>query len=100
MLLLLLTGTAATLLALLHLATPSIASAGLFAGTKAIPWCELDFEFDDFVPLLIGTITLRNRQQFAQAAAGVELRRGRCRIFGRIFGIWIIHWKQKSGARP
>ncbi len=93
-------GAAATLLAVLHLATTGIAAASLFVAADAITRGELDFQFDDFVPLLIRAVALGNGQQFAQAATGIELRRRRRLILGRIFGIWIIHWKQKSGARP
>lgn len=63
MLFLLLTATAASspLLAVLGIAPPRRTTAMWFIAGDAITWSELNFQLDDFVPLLVGAITLGNR---------------------------------------
>ena len=93
MLLLLLTTTATTTrLAVLLVATPLVATATVRLVTgDPVARCKLDFQLDNFIPLLVATITLGNRQQLTQTAPGIKLRRYRGlrlrRIFNRIFRI-------------
>lgn len=59
---LLLTATTAssTLLAVLGVATPRRTTAMRFIAGDTVTWSKLDFQLDDFVPLLVGAITLWN----------------------------------------
>lgn len=50
---------------------------------------QLNFEFDDFVPLLVSPVAFRDGQQFAQATTIVGLLNGRSDR--GIFWVWIIH---------
>lgn len=42
------------------------------ATLNAIAGCKANFEFDDLVPYRVGALMIRNRQQFAQAAARIR----------------------------
>ncbi len=75
---------------------PSDVPAGLLITGDAIARCELDFQFDDFIPLFIRAVTLRNRQQVTQATPIVVRRHHNGRIFRRIFGIRCVHRKLKA----
>ena len=106
MLLLLLTTrtTRATCLAvLLLMAAPLIAATVRLIAGNPVTGGELDFQLNDFVPLLVAAVPFRNGQQFAQAASRIKLRRyrrlGLGYVLDRIFRIGIVHWKLKSGAR-
>ena len=86
--------TAATGFALAHAATTTLR---LVAG-DAITRRQLNLELDDFIPLLIGPITLRDRQKLAQTTTVIVGRRRGRRSFKRDFGILSSHRKVKSGA--
>ena len=34
-----------------------VGATGLLVTGDTVAWCELDFQLDDFVPLLVGTVT-------------------------------------------
>ena len=51
-------------------------TTGLLTGRNTIARRQLDFQFDNFVPLLVGTIPFRNGKQFAQTTPAVKGRRG------------------------
>jgi hypothetical protein len=76
--------------ALLHVAATGIATKR-FIGGDAIARSKLDFQLDDFVPMLICSITLGNRKEFTQAATRIRRRSYGNRSFRRIFWIRIIH---------
>ena len=103
MLLLLLAARTTRLAMLLLMATPLIAAAVRLATGYPVTGGKLDFQLDDFVPLLVAAVPLGNGQQFAQAASRIKLRRyrrlGLGYVLDRIFRIGIVHWKLKSGAR-
>ena len=103
MLLLLLAARTTRLAMLLLMATPLITAAVRLATGYPVTGGKLDFQLDDFVPLLVAAVPLGNGQQFAQAAPRIELRRyrrlGLGYVLDRIFRIGIVHWKLKSGAR-
>lgn len=40
----------------------------------AIPWCQLDFEFNDLVPHRIAALAFGNRQQFAKTSLQILAR--------------------------
>lgn len=77
-------------LAMLHVAATRIAAKRLIAG-NTVTRSELDFQLDDFVPLLIGSITLGDRKEVTQAATRIRRRGYRNGSFGGIFWIRIIH---------
>lgn len=54
------TATSSTLLAVLGVATPRRTTAMRFIAGDTVTWSKLDFQLDDFVPLLVGAITLWN----------------------------------------
>ena len=83
--------TSALWLALLR-ATPGIAA--VFVAGNAVSWRELDLQLNDFIPNLVSTVALGNRQQFAQTTTAIQTGidwRGRRRLyrgfFNGIFGI-------------
>ena len=75
------------------------ATAALLSGRNAVTRSKLDFQLDDFVPLFVGAIPLRDGQQLAKAPTIVVGRRRDRGISGGIFWILIVHWRLKSGAR-
>jgi len=77
-------------LAVLHVATPRIAAKRLITG-NTVTRRELDFQLDDFIPLLIGSIPLWNRKEFTQATTRIGRRGYDDGSFGRIFWIRIVH---------
>lgn len=54
------TTASSTLLAVLGVATPRRTTAMRFIAGDTVTWRKLDFQLDDFVPLLVGAITLWN----------------------------------------
>ncbi|TXT25047.1 MAG: hypothetical protein FD131_4747 [Rhodocyclaceae bacterium] len=103
MFLLLLTNTAtgagiAARLAMLHVAAAWIAAKRLISG-NTVTRSELDFQLDDFVPLLVGSITLGDRKEVTQAATRIRRRGYRNGSFGGIFWIRIVHCNLKK-AEP
>ena len=78
------------------LRTTAEAAASLFIAGDTVARCELDFQLNDFIPLLIAPITLWDRQQFPQTALGVERLGDGGSVFGKVFGIWIVHCKLKA----
>lgn len=46
-----------TRLAMLLAAASLVGATGLLVTGDTVAWCELDFQLDDFVPLLVGTVT-------------------------------------------
>jgi hypothetical protein len=77
-------------LAVLHIVATWIAAKRLISG-NTVARRELDFQLDDFIPLLIGSIPLWNRKEFAQATTRIGRRGYDDGSFGRIFWIRIIH---------
>jgi hypothetical protein len=84
--------------AMLHVTATWISSQRLIAG-DTVARRKLDFQLDDFVPLLIGSITFWDRQEVTQAATRIRLRRYGNRSFGRVFWIRIGHCNLKK-AEP
>ena len=84
--------------AMLHVTAAWIAAKRLIAG-NTVAGSKLDFQLDDFVPLLIGAITLGDRQEVTQATTRIGRRRYDNGSFGRIFRIRIIHCNLKK-AEP
>ena len=80
---------------MLHVTAAWIAAKRLIAG-NTVAGSKLDFQLDDFVPLLIGAITLRDRQEVTQATTRIGRRRYDNGSFGRIFRIRIIHCNLKK----
>jgi len=77
-------------LAMLHVAAARITAKRLIS-RDTVARRKLDFQLDDFVPLLVGAITLGNRKEFTQTATRVRRRRYDNGNFGRIFWIGIVH---------
>lgn len=63
--------TTAARLAMRHGIAALTAAKRLIAG-GAVARGELDFQLNDFVPLLIGPIPLGDRKKFAQTTTGIE----------------------------
>ena len=76
------------------------ATAGFMTG-DTIPWCQLDFQLNDLVPLRIAAITLRDRQQFAQPAPqrqGLEfIQHVRRRLGYRILRFFLLYRRRRNG---
>ncbi len=96
LLLLLTTGTGCATMASIWIAT----ATGNFLSGKPIARRQLDLQLNNFIPLLIGAITLRNRKEFAQTATAIQTLRCRRWINNRrgIFGVLCSHQKSKCGA--
>ena len=74
--------------------TTWIAAANIFTTRNSIAWRKLNFQFNNFVPLFVRAVALRNRKKVTQATTAVILRRSGNDdrgIFRRIFRDWIIH---------
>src|SRR5574343_630760 len=100
LLLLLAAGPATAGLAVRHRIAALGAAAVRFIAGNTVAGRQLDFQLDDFVPLLIGAIALRHGEKFAQPATGIYLRCSGRDIFGRVFWIGIVHWKIKKRGEP
>lgn len=85
-------------LAMLHIVATRISAKRLVAG-NAVTGSKLDFQLDDFVPLLIGSIALGDRKKVTQATTRIGRRGYGNRSFGGIFWIRIIHCNLKK-AEP
>jgi hypothetical protein len=83
----------------------------MFISGYPVTWSELNFQLDDFIPLLISSVALSDRQQVAQTATIIvrwrRIHNGRFtrrvgsydRSFERGIRIRVRHHKLKSGAR-
>lgn len=86
MLLLLATGTAATGgFPVVRLTATGV--AGVIVAGNAIAGRELDFQLNDFIPLLVCPVPLGNRQKLAQATTIVVRGRSGRGNGGRVF--WV-----------
>ena len=90
---------ATTRLAVRHDIVASGIPAKRLIARHSVSGSKLDFQLDDFVPLLIGAITLGDRQEVTQATTRIGRRRYDNGSFGRIFRIRIIHCNLKK-AEP
>jgi hypothetical protein len=79
------TSAAATGLALVRQTATDITA--MFVAGNTIAGRQLDFKFNDFVPLFVCPVTLWNGQQFAQSTTVVVGWRRRGQIDGRVF--WV-----------
>ncbi|MCB4359410.1 hypothetical protein [Quatrionicoccus australiensis] len=86
MLFLLTAGATATAgLAVMRLTTTEI--AGVFIAGNTITGRKLDFQLDDFIPLLVRPIPLGNGQKLTQTTTVIVNWRSGRRNYGRIF--WV-----------
>ncbi len=86
MLFLLSTGTTATTrFAVMRLTTTG--TAGVFVAGNTITGRKLDFQLDDFIPLLVCPISFGNGQKLTQTTTVVIDGRSGRRNYGRIF--WV-----------
>ncbi len=75
-------------------------AASMLGSGSAVTRRQLYFELDYFIPLLIGSVALGNREEFAQPTATVDaLRSGRRGGNWSVFGVLCSHQKSKCGAR-
>jgi hypothetical protein len=92
------TARISTWLAMLYVVAAGVTTLLLVAG-NSVSWRKLDFQLNDFIPLLIASISLGDREQFAQTATVVGLRGYDNGNFGRVFWIRIVHCNLKK-AEP
>ena len=81
--------------AMLHVTAAWIAAKRLIAG-NTVAGSKLDFQLDDFVPLLIRSITLGDSKQFTQASTVIRRLNDSNWILRRIFWIRIVHCNLKK----
>ena len=74
----------------------------LLIARDSVTRCKLNFQLDNFIPLLVRSVSLWNRKQVTQTATIIVGWRGHCysgQDFGRGIRIGISHRKLKNGAR-